>query len=369
VKILHVVAGLPRSGGGLSEAVPLFAREAAAAGHTVVLATVADDAECLSDATERALASGVCVVRFAPASPRFLFFSWQMFWGLRACVKRSDLVHVHSNWTFPVWWACFWALSLGKPLVMSPHGTLDPVRLAHSAWKKRFVGWMDRFLLRRAAVIHATSEMERGWVERFVGRAVEVAVVPNGVLLRSRSEHNDESKKRGEGKRERVVMYLGRNHPLKGLDLLTEAWKRVKRDGWRLELVGSGLPGGLVEGEEKWRVLWSADVFVLPTRSEGFPLSVLEALSVGVPVITTKGAPWAELVSENCGWWVEVDAEAIAGALREAMGLTDEERRIMGENGRRLVERKYKWEAVGARMVEVYCGHGVAAIERVKGRG
>ncbi len=164
-------------------------------------------------------------------------------------------------------------------------------------------------------------------------------------------------------------MYLGRNHLLKGLDLLTEAWERVKRDGWRLKLVGPGLPGGLVEGEEKWRVLRAADVFVLPTRSENFGIVVAEALAAGVPVITTKGAPWAELVSENCGWWVEVGVEPRAEALREAMGLTDEERRAMGENGRRLVERKYKWEAVGARMVEVYCGHGVAAIERVKGRG
>jgi glycosyltransferase involved in cell wall biosynthesis len=373
VKILHVVAGLPRFGGGLSEAVPLFAREAAAVGHSVVLATVADGADRLSEATERAQKSGVSVVRFAPVRPFFLFFSWQMFWGLREHVKRTNLVHVHSNWTFPVWWACFWALCLGKPFVMSPHGTLDPVRLAHSAWKKKLVGGVDRFFLRRAAAVHATSEIERGWIERFISykdtKGINVVIVPNGVEMEERSGRSSKVDECGDGAKnagtlgfqdgrnspgERIVLYLGRNHPLKGLDLLEAAWEKVKRDGWRLDLVGSGLPGGLVEGTEKWRVLRSADVFVLPTRSENFGLVVAEALACGVPVITTKGAPWAELVSERCGWWVDVSVEALAVALKEAMDLTDEERQAMGENGKRLVERKYRWETVGVRMVEMY---------------
>ena len=361
MKILHVVAGLSPSGGGLSEAVPMFAWKAAMAGQTVILATIATDTDRLSDVTEKARSYGVKVVCFAPSWPHFLFFSWQMFFGFRYWVKQADIIHIHSNWTFPVWWACLLAILLGKPYVMSPHGAFDPVRLIHSAWKKKLVGWMDRFFLRRAALVHALSEVEAKWIECAIANKRTrqmICIVPNGVEYLDKDTETARKccdRLLGDAQEKtRTVLYLGRNHPLKGLDILGEAWQKVKRDGWRLALVGAGLPDGVVEGEKKWSVLRSADVFVLPTRSEGFPLSVLEALAVGVPVITTKGAPWEELVSEQCGWWVDVGVEPLADALREAMNLTDKERRVMGENGQRLIERKYKWETVAKQMVELY---------------
>jgi len=242
---------------------------------------------------------------------------------------------------------------------------------------------------------------------------------------------------------------LGRLHPLKGLDLLISAWAEIKgsiapkalvqglnrADGagskvtneflsWqlviagpdeqdtlknlreqvkRLELEKSVTFCGPLYGEEKRRVLQSADLFALPTRSENFGIAVAEALASGVPVITTKGAPWSELLGNSdssfvhycdsalvekpedggqrpealptnellpdssfilqpsafaafgrCGWWVEIGVEPLAEALREAMSLTDEARRVMGANGRRLVEAKYRWVAVAERMAGVY---------------
>jgi glycosyltransferase involved in cell wall biosynthesis len=140
-------------------------------------------------------------------------------------------------------------------------------------------------------------------------------------------------------------------------------------------------------GDEKLRLLHEADLVVLPSRSENFGLVVAEALAAGVPVVTTKAAPWRELLGQDdscddsvvarervkgekvkgekveservrkevggrCGWWVEVGVEPLAEALREAMALTDVERRILGANGRRLVEAKYRWEAVAERVIE-----------------
>jgi glycosyltransferase involved in cell wall biosynthesis len=212
-----------------------------------------------------------------------------------------------------------------------------------------------------------------------------------------------------------MVLYLGRLHPLKGLEMLVEAWGRLhdaqhqspqpSMEHWRLVIAGPDEQGtlaalerqsrelghmesidfaGPVYGEEKERLLDAADIFVLPTRSENFGIVVAEALAAGVPVITTKGAPWAELLGQDscddsvvvrerikgagvkgervkkevgggrCGWWVEVGVEPLTEALREAMSLTDEERWAMGENGRRLVEKKYRWEAVAEQMMELY---------------
>ena len=182
-------------------------------------------------------------------------------------------------------------------------------------------------------------------------------------------------------------------HPKKGVMELVEAWKLVvsgqgeESSGWVCELVYTvsgelerayelkvkervkelGLEDrvvftGALNDDEKWAAYARADVFALPTYSENFGIVVAEALWAGVPVITTKGTPWGELETEKCGKWIDLPAEgsnpsdwsALAGALREMMSLSDDERRQMGANGRRLVEEKYTWEAVVQKMVKGY---------------
>ena len=412
--ILHIVAGLP-PGGGIAEAVPALCRHLLKQGHTVVLATVARADVRLSAAAEQATEAGVRVVRFKPCSPHVLFFSLEMWLGLGRLVREADIVHVHSHWTFPVWWGCWCARRAGKKLVMSPQGCLDPVRLRHSAWKKRLVGWMDRYFLRRADAIHVTSEAEKGWVERWMeklktesgtrkrkGGWGPVVVIPNGVEAAAFAGIGDReaiSRRWPECRGKRVALFLSRIHPLKGLGMLIDAWAEIPHAGWQLLVVGAdeagheaeikarverrGLTGAVTfggprYGDEKVAVMQAADLFVLPTHSENFGIVVAEALACGVPVITTKGTPWGELEkcvnallrycvnkaitqsgnqafhAERAGWWIDIGVEPLARALVEAMGLTDEERRAMGENGRRLVEAKYQWPRIAGEMEKVY---------------
>lgn len=373
MKILHAVAGLPPAGGGLAEVVPRLALETLRLGADATIATVSPADAALSAAVEKAATEGVRIVRFAPAAPRALFFSWELRWGLPDLVRWADVVHVHSNWTFPVWWASHCALRAGKPLVMSPHGCLDPVRLAHAAWKKQLAGTFDRHYLRQAAAIHATSEAERDWIEKYVGKGPRIVVIPNGVEL---PETPAAAPKPVD--RVRKVLYLGRLHPLKGLDLLLDAWQRARStlspdERWELVIAGPDeqgmrprleaqartlgirdvtFPGPLYD-EQKAKALADADLFVLPSRTENFGIAVAEALGAGLPAITTKGTPWSE-IDGSCGWWVDVSAEAIAKSLVAALGLTDAARRQMGYRGRALVQRKYQWNQVGAAMAELY---------------
>ena len=110
---------------------------------------------------------------------------------------------------------------------------------------------------------------------------------------------------------------------------------------------------GPVEGEAKAALYRRADVFVLPSFSENFGLVVAEALASGVPVIATKGTPWEGLVAHRCGWWVEIGVEPLVAALREATALSGEERRAMGERGRRFAEQ-FGWPHIAEQMHAVY---------------
>jgi glycosyltransferase involved in cell wall biosynthesis len=127
---------------------------------------------------------------------------------------------------------------------------------------------------------------------------------------------------------------------------------RLEAQARALGLANVTFPGPLY-GEEKAKALAEADLFVLPSRTENFGIAVAEALGAGLPVITTKGTPWSEIAG-SCGWWVDVNADAIAKALAAAMRLSDAECHTMGQRGRELVAAKYQWDAVGRAMMAVY---------------
>jgi glycosyltransferase involved in cell wall biosynthesis len=110
---------------------------------------------------------------------------------------------------------------------------------------------------------------------------------------------------------------------------------------------------GSVDGEQKSAMYRDADLFVLPTFSENFGVVVAEALAHGVPVITTRGAPWADLEIYGCGWWVDIGVPPLEQALRDAMSLSDDERRMMGARGREYV-RRYDWDTIARQTAEVY---------------
>lgn len=257
------------------------------------------------------------------------------------------------------------------PLVISLHGTLKPWALQHRAWKKR-LAWAlyQEEILNSAAVLHVTSETE-GEHLRNMGLTTPIAIVANGIVLPT--QQIAESRLHFTSKR--TMLFLSRIHPVKGLLNLVEALSILRPNAWEVVVAGpsemnherevqeavstSGLSHmfrfvGSIADEDKWGWFRMADLFVLPTYSENFGIVVAEALASGVPVITTKGAPWQDLVSHECGWWVDVGVEPLVEALREAMATPRERLRVMGENGRRLVEEKYSWEHVGAQMATVY---------------
>lgn len=301
------------------------------------------------------------------------------------------LVHSHGIWHPGNHWAARAARIWGVPLVVQPRGMLEPWALGHRAWKKRLAltlfQWRD---LVSARAFVATSEAEYFNVRR-LGLRQPVAVIPNGVALpgdaavqggmpalsaRVRGTAGDSSVygQRAGRDRERMVLFLSRIHPKKGVLELVRAWGDIAPIGWRLCIAGPDVGGhwaevarlvdhlglgatmdylGPVEGERKAALYRQADLFVLPTYSENFGLVVAEALSYGLPVITTRGAPWADLETYDCGWWIDTGAAPLVAALRAAMALSDEVRQAMGVRGRRYV-KKYDWATIAAETLALY---------------
>ena len=292
--------------------------------------------------------------------------SGEMDRALRA--SAADILHGHGLWLMPNIYPA-WAARRGRArLVVSPRGMLGPEALAFSRLKKRaFWRLFQARALRAAGCLHATSEAELDDI-RAAGLVSPVAIIPNGVDLPELGPRDT----RGT----RTVLSLGRIHPKKGLDALVRAWALVEaaHPDWRLRIVGPAELGhdrelaalaaslslrrvsieGPAYGPARLAAYREADLFVLPTRHENFANTVAEALSAGVPVISTKGAPWAGLETEGCGWWIDHGPEPLAAALSAALALPRESLGAMGAKGRAWMARDFSWDRIADDMLSVY---------------
>jgi len=362
--VLHTIARIALADGGPARTVAALCRALAAQGARVELITGA--VEGIEIGVPAHVSGGVRRWgRFQPRSERFVELLRDR---LRA--TGAAVVHDHGLWLASNHAAAAVSTRARVPRIVSPRGMLSEWSLAQRRWKKR-IAWRayQRRDLESAAVLHATSELEAEEI-RSAGLRGPIAIVPNGVDLPPLAE------RRGmERDRARRFLFLSRIHPKKGLESLIEAWARVRPAGWELVIAGPDERGhratiekrakalgpdaairfrGPVSDTDKWQLYRSADVFVLPTASENFGVVVAEALASGVPVITTRAAPWSALAERGCGWWTELGAEALAAALREAVQIGDEERSAMGARGRRLVEERFGWPAIAWQMLAVY---------------
>ena len=195
-------------------------------------------------------------------------------------IIAASEVWVHSMWMPQVWRTCRAVKAVGRPLVRMTHANLDPVRLAYHGWKKRLVSPVEHRLLRMADKIVATCDAEVGWIQAYEPRVKLIDVVD---LKKFFSLPKEAPPPICDGKRPIHLLYMGRRHPLKGLDVLEAATKGL--DGFELRIVSD------VVGAEKEKVWEWCDVLVLPTLSENFGLVVAEALERGRRVVATDGAP------------------------------------------------------------------------------
>ena len=348
MRVLHVVPSISRSEGGPSRSVQGLVSGLCRAGVETWLMTLNQgELPWMSD-VDRFVSGG----SFEEALKRI----------------NPDIVHMHGIWSIGLHRCVNICRRRGIPYVIAPRGMLEPWSLRQK-WLKKTIA---RFLyqnrdLRHAAALHATAESEVSQFRK-LGFSNRSVTSPNGVnvpvAVPNRVPHAPGEKRR--------ALFVSRMHPKKGVLELIESWARVQPFEWECELVYTvrsdeektyegvvinrvrtlGLDDrivftGTLDDDEKWAAYARADLFVLPTYSENFGIVVAEALWSGVPVITTKGAPWSDLLAEKCGWWIDLPPkQSLDAAIRDATSLSVQELDTMGQNGRTLVEEKYVWDAV-----------------------
>ena len=287
---------------------------------------------------DRSAWGDVPVRTFDVAGPEAFGFAPGLERALEAAQPR--IIHVHGLWMYPSVASLRWAKQK-KPYMISPHGMLDPWAVKNSRWKKRLAGALyENRHLRGAACLHALNHSEAE-AFRAYGLRNPVCVIPNGVEIPVGRSAVPAPWKDKLPKDARVLFYIGRLHPKKGLDMLLRGWSMVQRDanrsGWHLVIAGwdqGGHEGELRElasalglhdsvhfigpqfGELKTACFQAAEAFVLPSLSEGLPITVLEAWANGLPVLMTRQCNLPSGFEAGAALRIEPEAESIAAELR-----------------------------------------------------
>jgi glycosyltransferase involved in cell wall biosynthesis len=307
--------------------------------------------------------------------------------GLAAALRAADahVLHIHGIWSYYSWAGHLWSRRAGRPYVLTTHGMLSSWALDVGGWKKRLAAplFRDR-VLRGAACLQAFTEQELRHIREY-GLRNPVCVIPNGVDLPATSRSARLSQKRPRHPQmpagAKVLLYLGRLHPIKGLPNLLRGWAAARQragaqatpwvlalGGWdqeghqaelqqlitQLGLGGSVLFLGPLYGEAKALAYDSADAFVLASRSEGLPIAILEAWANELPVLMTPECNLPEGRQRDAAICLGNNDETLALGLERLFSLSEAERVAMGGRGYQLVAERYTWTKVAAELSKVY---------------
>jgi poly(glycerol-phosphate) alpha-glucosyltransferase len=366
MKVGFLVSSVSREAGGMFHSVQGLAKAVASTNTTVSVFGISDPNSALD------------LMKWWPLSVHALrpqFRGWGYSNQLVPALLAADLdfLSVHGLWKYCSVASRRWHRRTGLAYMVHPEGMLESWALGNVRWKKRIAALLyENQHLRSAACLRALSEAEARSIRGY-GLRNPICVIPNGVDLPDLSQGNGKS----QLKSRRTLLYLGRLHPKKNLANLIRAWNKTfnsqacKSDCWILAIAGwdqGGYEGELKRmaatdsvvflgarfGAEKSGSYRACDAFILPSLSEGLPMTVLEAWAYAKPVLMTPECNLPEGFAANAALRIGTTPEDIAAGLKQLGEMSDNDRSQMGTRGRALVATKFSWPRIGEQMRAVY---------------
>lgn len=364
MKVLLYVSSLSLNSGGPSRSVPMMAKGLSEAGLDVVLMTQYSD-----DMNTHALDG--TNVQIVPLKYGIIAREIDAFF----VNNGIDIVQLQSVWSLDYHKLAKICRRNDIPYLITPRGMLEPWSLSQKKWKKQIAMFLyQKNDLNHAAYIYTTSDMEARHV-RELGIKTPCSVIPNGI------EIDGYPCRASIDKVKKQVLFLSRIHVKKGIELLIDAWVELRGDypDWELLIVGNGDKGyidslihrvntaGLqdsikikppVFGDAKVEFYQSSSLFVLPSYSENFGMVIAEAMSCGVPVITSNNTPWEVLNGDKfpnkIGWCISLSHKTLLDALREAMSMPSKDLYEMGQRASIYINDNYNYRLVTDKTLALY---------------
>ena len=380
MKILHVTPSLAQTWGGPSRVIKELTESLYSKGiHNTICATTGQRVGSVVDSDIMELKSNTRLVPTQVLSTFWTGYSSRLPKTLLDEIKLHDVVHIHELWHFPHFAAYVGAKKADKPYCISTHGHLSQWALGHKKFRKKiYMSVFQKRAIAQASALHAITQEEAQHIRR-LGVSTDIHLIPNGIHTNYDAEPVDTSDflTSYPSLREKpVLLFLGRIHPIKGLDLLTEAFELVLKRYPEIQLVIAGpdengykqhiedllkrnktYPNcvftGMLSEKDKLKALKLADILVLPSYSEVMGIATLEGMEAGLPVVITEGCQFPEIAETGAGLVVRHSPKSLSDAILYLLD-NPKIRLKMGKIGQRLVSQTYNWDHISDLYIDLY---------------
>ena len=374
-KIIHVVERLNDEYGGPAKSVPYTAYYSSDANvqHEVVCGFT-------QPFSENTVCSqlNISVTYCKIVGPQKIGFSLEYLYVLWKILKNGEncSIHLHNMWNFFPFYVYILKKFYKFEIYYSIRGALFPWSLEQGKWRKK-ISWIlfQKKLLKLCKVVHVTSDQELCALQE-IGFSENVIKIPNGIPIKA-TDLDITRIRRKERNNDKIlnIIFASRIHPKKGVDVLLSSVKSITDISISIKLAGptnendylnrllsiaSTLPQnisveflGHCSTDTLRQLFLQADLFVLPSHTENFGIVIAEALSHGLPVITSTETPWSEIADEQAGYIIPVDTISVELAIRNFAKLTDYQRAEMSLNAQKIVQ-KYAWVKLANEYKSIY---------------